>query len=775
MGLLLCAGLANTEDCAVVVAEFGLAATSERSFFMPVARVLAFSLLTLSLLVASVAPARAQTYTIRACWEDLALDFEPMEIGHLGLSGPSINRCVSHDWGIQSEGYPMSGLWYRGDAFGWLLKAPPRTTITGFSAEVSGHSGYGSAVIPAPWFRGFWDPDGSDEWRSENEPWQWNAVSAAGLSAKRLAFGLRCTATVCEFPFPPGGVPVGDNDQLARARDIVVTVEDKERPKIQLLKGIPSGWHRENVLPLSFTATDNVGVVKMSVSIDGATATDPLSRSCFSGDSNTLPWPCAAVSPPLVASLEVAGLVDGPHVVKLSATDVAGNVSSATFEILTDHEAPRAPADAGLAGSGSWQRDNRFAVQWVNPAADASAPIDGIAYQLCPAANKAFDESGCVTGQRDGSGLTRLDDLAVPAAGEWTLRLALRDAAGNVDLDRSAKLEPLRFDGTAPMGAFLPFDPMDPATVRLAATDDSSGVASVEIEARRRGSAAWQALPVSPSGEAFTAPLDDDQLEPGIYDLRARLTDRAGNERTTSNLAAGVPLTVQLPIRAMTQLSVGHPERVRVKSSKGKKPTYKRVLVAKPQADHGKPVEIEGRLTDEAGNPRPGAAVQVLERVDLPGRDFQELAVVHTDATGAFKFRAVPGPARQLRFVYPGTATTRARTEDVELQVRAGITLSPSRRTVLNGDEVVFKGRLLGGPIPAAGKLLTLQALTSRGWRTFATPRARASDGRFSAPYRFTSTPETTRYSFRVIVPKETSYPYARGASKIARVLVRGA
>ena len=363
-----------------------------------------------------------------------------------------------------------------------------------------------------------------------------------------------------------------------------------------------------------------------------------------------------------------------------------------------------------LSGSDGWGRVNRFALEWRNPAADHAAPIDGVEYRLCPLANSHDDESGCVRGSRTAPDLSRIDDLAMPAAGAWRVLVALRDAAGNVDWDRGAEVSALRFDATAPMASFLPFDPADPATVRVAASDDSSGVAKVEIEARRRGDANWQALAVTPGGGRFSAPLDDDVLTAGTYDLRARATDQAGNERTTTTLEGSVPLVVKLPIRAVTELAVGHPERVRVKSSKGKKPTYKRVLVAKPQADHGKVVSIEGKLTDEAGNPRPGAAIRVLERVDLPGRAFQELAVVRTNVSGVFRFRALPGPARQLRFVYPGTATTRPRTEDVELQVRAGITLSPSRRKVRNGDEVTFRGNLLGGPVPEAGKLLTLQA-----------------------------------------------------------------
>src|SRR5829696_8700653 len=110
------------------------------------------------------------------------------------------------------------------------------------------------------------------------------------------------------------------------------------------------------------------------------------------------------------------------------------------------------------------------------------------------------------------------------------------------------------------------------------------------------------------------------------------------------------------------------------------------------------------------GTPRVGAAVDVLERVDLPGVEWRFVTSVHTARDGGFSFRAVPGPARVLRFIYSGTPTTRPGTDEVELRVRAGATLTPDRRSVRNGEAVVFRGRLLGAPVPEAGKLVLLQA-----------------------------------------------------------------
>ena len=277
---------------------------------MPLARVLALSVVCCLVLAAGGSSAYAQgTYTVRACWYDLVSNWQRMEIGHIGLFGPSVNGCNHHDEGMQSEGYPMAGAWPLGNAFGWQFTAPPRTHISAFTAEVSGHSGHG-VNIPQPWFRGFWDPDGDADWESNNTEWTWSDVIASGLSLQRLAFGLRCTHPTCGFP--SDGIRLGDYDQLARARDIVVTVSDAERPAIEMIKSLPTGWRSENAVPLSFTASDNVGVHRLVVTVDDAPAADLL-RSCFAGDLNAVVRPCAETPAPLSANLEVAGLSDGAH------------------------------------------------------------------------------------------------------------------------------------------------------------------------------------------------------------------------------------------------------------------------------------------------------------------------------------------------------------------------------------------------------------------------------------------------------------------------------
>ncbi len=162
----------------------------------------------------------------------------------------------------------------------------------------------------------------------------------------------------------------------------------------------------------------------------------------------------------------------------------------------------------------------------------------------------------------------------------------------------------------------------------------------------------------------------------------------------------------------------------------------------------------------------------MFERLPVPRSDWRYLSTVRTTSRGTFAFRIPPGPARTLRFRYPGSAVTQPVSDHVELRVKAAATIRTDRRRLRNGDSVIFSGRLLGKPLPAAGKLLALQARTQRGWRTFANPRARAVDGRWRFRYRFTGTTARSLYAFRLVAPEESGYPYVRGTSAITRILV---
>ena len=95
-------------------------------------------------------------------------------------------------------------------------------------------------------------------------------------------------------------------------------------------------------------------------------------------------------------------------------------------------------------------------------------------------------------------------------------------------------------------------------------------------------------------------------------------------------------------------------------------------------------------------------------------------------------------------------------------------------RPVVNGEDVRFLGTAAGAPDRSAGKLLNLQVFSRGRWSTFATPRANRASGLWSQAYRFSATRGLVRYRFRVLIPRETSFPYETGRSRSLRVVVRG-
>jgi hypothetical protein len=165
--------------------------------------------------------------------------------------------------------------------------------------------------------------------------------------------------------------------------------------------------------------------------------------------------------------------------------------------------------------------------------------------------------------------------------------------------------------------------------------------------------------------------------------------------------------------------------------------------------------------------------VLVLQRADGPGGAWIPVASLNTSSKGGFAYVAPAGVSRALRFSYAGTPTIRAAERDVIIGVAAVTSVRASRTALRNGQAVRFSGKLRGGAVPAGGKLLELQVLLRGSWRTFATLHS-DDRGRWRYTYRFASTSGRVTYQFRAQIPREATYPYASGASRRARVTVRG-
>jgi hypothetical protein len=185
---------------------------------------------------------------------------------------------------------------------------------------------------------------------------------------------------------------------------------------------------------------------------------------------------------------------------------------------------------------------------------------------------------------------------------------------------------------------------------------------------------------------------------------------------------------------------------------------------------YGRAATLVGRAVRPGGAPAAGAEILVLEG----GGPLAEVGRAVAGADGVFGFRVPAGASRTLRAGFRAAAADEALacSATVKLHVRAGVTLNSRPRRPPARRLVRFSGRVLGGPIPARGKLLVLQAFERGRWRTFKSARSDRG-GRWVARYRFTRSARGRSFRIRVVARREARYPYSLGWSRTIRVRVR--
>ena len=584
-------------------------------------------------------------------------------------------------------------------------------------------------------------------------------LSLGGTNAVLLI--TSCQRTTCRVD--SASSPYG----YATMRSATVWVRDWTTPSITVTGGsaVTQGW-KSGVVTVGAQFTDNVGIQSVELR-HGTRVVDDGRTVC----DFTRPVPCPNHAGTL--TIDTRSTADGIQPFALKARDAAGNESGRTFTVSIDNTPPGPPLEPNVREGSGWQRRNAFSVSWRNPPQTGTAPIAEAHVAVCPAANRADQWAGCVYTHSAQPEITGMSGLRVPGPGEWVGRIWLEDAAGNTSA-ATAQTVDLRLDDSPPQVAFKPIDLSDPTRIDLRVVEHVSGLARTDVEVRRRGDAGWIPLATASTPDGVTARLDDEHLADGVYDLRARAADNAGNEQSTHRELSGAHASRSVPTRIQTRLVAGHVKRLKARRSPGGRRRSRWVIVVRPTIRYGRTIPIRGRLTMPGGNPVTDANVEVSERIALPGAQWEPVSVVATDRAGRFVFKALRGPSRTLRFRYPGTALVRARTTEVDLEVKAASALRSNRRRVVNGEEIVLRGRVMGGPLPGVGKLVQLQAFSRGRWLTFATPRANAVTGRWSYRYRFTATRGTVRYRFRARVPAESGFPFATGASRSVYVVVRG-
>jgi hypothetical protein len=352
----------------------------------------------------------------------------------------------------------------------------------------------------------------------------------------------------------------------------------------------------------------------------------------------------------------------------------------------------------------------------------------------------------------------------VPAPGDYRLFVWLEDGAGNQREASAAVAVPVRFDPEPPELAFLAPDPADPLRVAVSGSDRDSGIAQGEIEMRQSGTDTWHGLPTKLEASHLVAYVDDERFRRGSYEFRARAQDQAGNEASTAKRTDGLAATLRLPARINTRLMVGVRRKL---GGVRKRRRFDRTITARYRSV----LRLSGLLVNADGQAIEGASVEALdERLD---GTFFPLGVATTGRDGRFRYILRATRNRYLLFRYPGSRRIGAATSPFELRVPAASSIRVSRRRVRNGQGVVFRGRVASRPLPASGKLIEMQAHFRGRWRTFSTLRSDHA-GRWRFRYRFGATLGRVTYRFRARLPSEGGYPFIRGRSRVARVLVVG-
>lgn len=712
-------------------------------------RRIVLALLVAVLVAAMEAPARAGGYEVRACTADGETGAWE---GAVNNSYGSIHGCAYRQIGLQSAHVGLAGDAPGGSAASLSFHAPGGTWITGIRMEyllAQGNFWQAGLAHPGGWLLG--GPACAGVCGTYPN---WGRMELGNLHTGTLTAQIFCQATSCTTQ---------DNSQLAM-RDVAVSIHDPSPPSV----GNPRGdlwtdrW-QAGTRRIVFDSTDNTGIKEARVLIDGRGVREHM-RECAPAARTCPDWHGASMDVPTVE------FGDGGHTLTLQAIDRGGNAGQASRAVLIDNTPPAAPEDVEVAGGQGWRSSNGYTVSWRNPSQAGRAPIAGAAYRLCPVPAAA---GRCEERTASGADLTSIRDLKLPRAGEWTLRVWLVDAAGNAREEYAAAPVTLRLDDDAPQVSILPLAPQDPTRVVLQASDRTSGLRRGDLELRRDGTQSWHTFSGEPTRDGFAAWIDDEHLPDGRYEMRARVADGAGNERSTDRFATGEPARLTLPVRIRSRLVVGRAGR-RMCRGRGKRRRCRHRLVARPSVRYGRSVRLHGRLTLPGRQPVANAELEVWEQIELPGAAWRRLSSVRASRTGRFSFRTPKGPARTLRFRYPGTSTIRPRNGDVDLRVRARTSLRSSKRRVVNGEYMTFRGRVRGEPLPANGKLVELQVYTRGHWRTFGQARAKPRSGRWAYRYRFETVRGRARFRFRARVRREDNYPYHTGTSPTTRVTVVG-
>ncbi|CAM2070476.1 hypothetical protein SCOR_34195 [Sulfidibacter corallicola] len=219
----------------------------------------------------------------------------------------------------------------------------------------------------------------------------------------------------------------------------------------------------------------------------------------------------------LLAQWAVAGLVEGPHLLRFRASDASGNVGERFVEVRVENQPPAKPATPTVAALGS--NPGRLRVTWA-PNADADV-----------AAYRVFRD-GAYIGRVDGFSTAWLDPpvgLGDLPDGTYTYQVGAVDQAGN-ESALSDPSDPYLHDREAPHVAFL--RPLDGARfesdLTLEAVSNAQDIQSVRFQYKLPADVDW--TDIATDGEQPWLVNWTPAIEDGEIQLRAVAEEQGSGE-----------------------------------------------------------------------------------------------------------------------------------------------------------------------------------------------------------------------------------------------------
>ena len=283
-------------------------------------------------------------------------------------------------------------------------------------------------------------------------------------------------------------------------------VVDGEPPSVTVETQVPNGLTNRNVVIRGHVADPGVGVSMLRFRLD----LGPVTMVPHDSNGNFM----------FATSLPLNGNLDGPHVLRLIADDLIGNLSTvAEVNFTLDTIAPAAPAGLDLTSS-----SDTGASSTDDLTRDATPTVELTAE---PNTRVRLFIDGVLADEANANGLL---NFTVPALGNGSHTITARaeDAAGNMSATSA--------------GLTVIIDTLPPAlsvtgpaaNTTLGESSDLTGSASdaggeFPTTDFRLDLGLPNTLGVDPATGAFSEPLDLASLSDGAHQLHVRATDAAGN------------------------------------------------------------------------------------------------------------------------------------------------------------------------------------------------------------------------------------------------------